>query len=56
MTKLPYDPEEARAAVDNHRKLEGLHAELASYYRAGSTDKRTINRMWELLEELEALL
>lgn len=33
-----------------------LHNELANLYRSNSTDKRTINTLWERIEEGEAAL
>lgn len=51
-------PEEARGhwVWRTKHQVDILHSELASYYRAGSTDYKTIRLLWKKIEEYEALL
>lgn len=50
---LAYDVEDARAVWDTAARAQDLHTELASLYRTGSSDRRTINLLWEKIEEAE---
>lgn len=51
-------PEEARGhwIWRTKHQVDILHSELASYYRAGSTDHRTIRLLWQKIEEYERIL
>lgn len=51
--QLTYDPDEAERKLHLHLELKNLHAELASYYRAGSKDRKLISRLWFHIDGLE---
>lgn len=51
--ELDFDPEEAHWLWSEYVRVTNLHHELASLYRNKSRDKRTINRLWTLIEEGE---
>jgi hypothetical protein len=53
---LRHDPGEARWVWEEAARIYGLHTELANLYRNKSNDKRTINKLWELIEEGEYAL
>ncbi len=53
---LWHDPEDAKWVGVEAARVLGLHRELASLYRTKSTDKRTIQRLWELIDEGENAL
>ena len=55
-TDLRHDPEEARKVWEKVARTYGLHNERAVLYRTNSRDKRTINVLWQRIEELEAEL
>lgn len=50
---LPYSPESAERVALKLIKLDGLHRELASYYRAKSRDRRTVANLWYHIDGLE---
>lgn len=45
--------ERAERVVAKLAKLESMHRELASYYRAKSRDRRTIANLWYHIDGLE---
>lgn len=51
--ELPYSPEQAERVALKLIKLDGLHRELASYYRSKSKDRRTIANLWYHIDGLE---
>lgn len=51
--ELPYGLVQTERLVFKLAKLEGLHRELASYYRARSRDRRTIANLWHHIDGLE---
>lgn len=51
--ELPYSVEAAERTWMKYLKLERLHRELAGYYRAKSTDRRTIANLWYHIDALE---
>lgn len=51
---LYYDIDEARWVVQEVRRVNSLHQELASLYRTKSRDRRTIQTLWRNIEEGEA--
>ncbi len=53
---LWHDPEDAKWVWVEAARVLALHRELASLYRNKSTDKRTIDRLWELIDEGEYAL
>lgn len=53
MTSLPYEQTDAEELYRKVLKLNRLHQELSSYYRAGSTDRRTMGQLWYLIDGLE---
>lgn len=53
MNELPFDPEEASAKWKAYHRVMNLHYELASHYRAKSRDRKTIQRLWAAIDELE---
>lgn len=53
---LAHDPEEARWVWEEAARVYRLHGELASLYRVGSRDRRTIHELWARIEEGEAAL
>jgi len=50
---LEYELEEAREQWELAARAERLHVELANLYHNKSRDTRTINRLWQLIEEIE---
>lgn len=52
-TDLRHDVDEAREVWQEAARVMGLHRELASMYRSGSKDKRTMGILWERIEEGE---
>lgn len=54
--QLAYPLEEARWVWEETARVMALHRELADMYRNHSRDKRTINTIWERIEEAEAPL
>lgn len=53
---LWHDPEDAKWVWTEAARVLGLHRELAYLYRSTSSDKRTIARLWELIDEGEYAL
>lgn len=53
---LRHDPNEARWVWEEAARIYGLHNELANLYRNKSGDKRTIGKLWDLIEEGEYAL
>lgn len=50
---LQHGLEDARWVWEEAARVLGLHRELAHLYRTRSKDKRTINALWERIEEGE---
>jgi hypothetical protein len=50
---LPYDSDHAERLWMKYLKLQRLHTELAGYYRAKSTDRKTIANLWYHIDGLE---
>jgi hypothetical protein len=50
---LPYKQDLADAVWLKYLKLMRLHRELASLYRAKSSDRRTISSLWYFIDGLE---
>lgn len=53
---LAHEVDEARWVWQEAARLYGLHRELAYLYRTGSKDRRTIDALWDRIEEGEYAL
>lgn len=53
MTDLPHDINETEEMLLKYIRLTDLHRELSSLYRTKSRDRRTVARLWYLIDELE---
>jgi hypothetical protein len=53
---LEHDLADAKWVWQEAARVYGMHYELAHLYRAKSDDRRTITRLWELIEEGEYAL
>lgn len=54
--QLPYEVAEAKWMWQETAHVYRLHRELAYMYRNRSKDQRTINTLWEQIEEREEVL
>lgn len=52
--ETPHDPELARFIWEEMVRVTKLHGELSYYYRTKSRDKRTIQALWDRIDEGEA--
>lgn len=53
---MPEQPDSQKYIWKEIYQVTQLHRELASLYRTKSTDRRTINALWNAIEEKEAIL
>lgn len=51
--ELPYDSEHTERITFKLAKLERMHRELASLYRAKTRDRRSIAALWYYIDGLE---
>lgn len=52
-SELPYDYDRTERVAMKLTRLDTLHRELASYYRAKSRDRKTIANLWYYIDGLE---
>lgn len=50
---LPHDPQDVSHQVLKYLKLMRLHRELSGLYRTKSRDRKTIARLWYIIDGLE---
>lgn len=53
MSELPYSQIGAEVKWRKYQQVMALHYELASLYRSKSTDRKTISRLWAMIDEAE---